>query len=60
MFFNIIAEYIKLWSEIHSGYVPTKLTRSFLVVTIRSITVLDDGVSRGSWTIFFKLSASKI
>ena len=62
LFFNIIVEKIKLWSpEIPSGYVPTKLTNSFLVATMRSINVLDDGVPPvGSWTMFYNLRASKI
>lgn len=62
LFFNIIVEKIKLWSpEIPSGYVPTKLTKSFLVATMRSINVLDDGVPPvGSWTMFYNLRASKI
>ena len=41
LFFSRIVAYIKLWSEIPKGNTPVELTRSFLVVTMRSIKVLD-------------------
>ena len=41
LFFKLKAAYIKLWYKIPRGNTSVVLTRSFLVVTVRSIKVRD-------------------
>ena len=61
MFLSRIVAYIKLRSDIPKGNTPVALTRSFLVVTIRSIKELDVVVCLvASCMTFYILNISKM